>query len=338
MQKKKIILTTLLALLAVFGAAAHSARAMTISPPDFNLTVNPGDVIKDVLHLYNEDPYAITLRPKLLNFTFRPGDETSGSPDFYPADEIKNGHELASWVMLEDDRAFTIASGQSLNIPFTITVPKDAEPGGHFGAIHVGTLQETAVPGSPQIGVMAAASALVFVRVNGDIRDDLSVESFFASKAAYAHLPADFTLRLANNGTTHVIPVGNIFITDMFGRQAASLEVNGEDLRRILPGSIRRFDESWMRKRLPKSASEFVQQWRNFAIGRYTATLVVNYGDAGQQKLLSAATTFWVFPWMAILSLLLALSLIFLVARLLAKRYERNVISRYESRKRQGKA
>jgi hypothetical protein len=218
-----------------------------------------------------------------------------------------------------------------------MNVPNDAQPGGHFGAIHVGTLQESQKESGSQIGVKAATSALIFVRVNGDTRDELAVESFFSDSRLYTRLPADFTIRLSNGGTTHLIPVGNIFITDALGRQVASLEVNGNEKRRVLPGSIRRFEESWSRKRLPASASEYAQQWRNFAFGRYTATLVVNYGDTGPQKLISSTTDFWVIPWMVFATILVAATLIFLLARALLRSYERGVISRYESRKRQGK-
>lgn len=326
-----------MASLAIFGFGVRTASAMTISPPDFNLTVSPGDVIRDVLHVYNEDPYPVTLKPSLLNFTFSPDDETSGSPQFYPAEEVRNGHELADWITIEDNKAFTINSGERVNVPFTMKIPKTAQPGGHFGAIHVGTLQEERKEDGPQIGVKASASALIFVRVNGDVRDELAVDSFFSNSKLYTHLPADFTIRLSNGGTTHLIPVGNVFITNTFGRQVASLEMNGDEKRRVLPGSIRRFEESWAHRRLPKTASELIQELRNFAFGRYTATLVVNYGDGSAQKLISSTTTFWVIPWM-LLGAGIVITLLFVFSvRWGLQRYERKVIDRYETKKRQGK-
>lgn len=338
MHPSKRPLIILFVLFAAFGLAAKTARAMTIEPPSFNLTVNPGDEIKDVLHITNENSYPVTLQPKLLNFMAAPGDETSGAPSFYPADEVKNGHELAPWITLESTNAVTIPPRSRVNIPFTIDVPKDARPGGHFGAIHVGTLHESQNFDGVNVGVLAETSALIFVRVNGDVRDDLSIASFGTDQTTYTHLPANFAIRLQNQGTTHLIPVGNIFITDALGRQVASLQVNGDDLRRVLPDSIRRFDLSWSRKRLPKDASEFIQEWSNFALGRYTATLVLNYGDPGAQKLISAVTDFWVFPWMVLLGLLLFLAALALLIRYLGRRYNRMIISRYETMKKQGKS
>ncbi len=334
MKSSKFLISALLALSVLLGLTAKSALAMTIEPPDFNLIVNPGDMIKDVLHISNENSYPITLEPTTLNFMAEPGDETSGVPSFYPADEVKNGHELAPWIKLDLEGPITIPAKKRINITFTIAVPENAQPGGHFGAIHVGTLHEGQLFEGANVGILAQTSALIFVRVNGDARDSLSIENFFTKQAVYSRLPADFVMRLSNSGTTHVIPVGNIFITDMLGRQVASLEINSEDKRRVLPSSVRRFDATWLRKRLPKSASEFTQEWRNFAFGHYTATLVLNYGDPGAQKLISSATDFWVFPWMALGSVLFVIILIVLVILFLTKRFERSVIRRYETTKR----
>lgn len=334
MHIKKIAIAVF-ALWAVFGFGGRAAHAMTISPPTFDFTVNPGDVIRDVLRIYNEDPYAIELQPKLFNFSAREGDETSGVPEFYPPDETRNGHELAPWIAFESDAPFTLAPQERVNIPFTIRIPKDAAPGGHFAAIHLGTVQQAKEGTQPEIGILAATSALIFVRVNGDVRDQLVIREFSTDRTSYGHLPATFIIRTENSGTSHLWPIGNILITDWSGRQVATPQVNPE-MRKVLPGSIRRFETSWFRKRLPPGTSEYAQQWKNFAFGKYTATLVLNYG--AQNQVVSAATQFWVVPWMVILTVAGAAVALLLGLRYGIGRYERHVIRRYEKLKKQGKA
>lgn len=320
--------------LAIFCFGARATHAMTISPPNFDFTVNPGDEIRDVLRVHNEDPFAIELKPSLFNFTFKAGDETEGIPDFYPADETRNGHELATWITFESEAAFTLAPQERANIPFTIKIPEDAQPGGHYGAIHLGTVQEEKEGTQPEIGILASTSALIFLRVNGDVRDTLEIRDFSADKSTYGSLPATFAVRTENSGSTHLRPTGNIFITDTFGRQVASLQVNAE-FRSVLPGSVRRFETDWFRKRLPPGTSEYAQQWRNFAFGRYTATLVLNYG--AQNQLITAATDFWVFPWMVILTVLAAFVAVILTFRYGIAGYNTMVIRRYERIKNQPK-
>jgi hypothetical protein len=333
MPTKRLLVAAFVAASLALGARA--THAMTISPPNFDFTVNPGDEIRDVLRVYNEDPFALELQPRLFNFTFKAGDETSGIPEFYPVDESRNGHELAPWITFESAEPFTVAPQERVNIPFTIRIPADAQPGGHFGAIHLGTVQQAKEGEQPEIGILAATSALVFVRVNGDVRDELAVRDFSADKSTYGHLPATFTVRAENSGTTHLRPTGNVFITDTFGRQVASLQVNAE-FRSILPGGIRRFEATWQKKRLPPGASEYVQQWRNFAIGKYTATMVLNYG--AQNQVVSAATDFWVFPWMVILTVLAVLVALILGIRYGVGGYNRMVIRRYEAMQKQSKS
>lgn len=306
---------------------------MTIMPPSFDFTVNSGDEIKDVLRVYNEDPYAVTLQPKLYNFSFTAGDETEGAPDFYPADETRDGHELVPWITLESDEAFTLAPEERFNIPFTIRIPEDAQPGGHFGAIHLGVVLEKKESAEPAVGVLAATSALIFVRVGGDVRDELVIRGFTSDRADYTSLPAVFTVRAENTGTTHLRPTGNIFITDAFGRQVASLRVNPE-FRSVLPGGIRRFEAAWFRRRLPPETSEYARQWRNFAFGKYTATLTLTYGP--QNQVVSDAVDFWVMPWMVVLTLLAGLVAAVLAVRSGIAAYDRLVIRRYEASKRRG--
>src|SRR5690348_7661946 len=87
---------------SVLGLAAlllpGAASALSFSPPTFDFSANPGDVISDAVRLHNEGGAPITLRVEAVNFAATPGDETEGVPDFYPASEVRNGRELAPWI------------------------------------------------------------------------------------------------------------------------------------------------------------------------------------------------------------------------------------------------
>src|SRR5262245_26654684 len=95
----KILLSASSLALALCGFVP-SASALTVSPPTYSYTLNPGDPVRDVIKLYNESGETITLYPEVFNFTSKEGDETTGTPEFYPADEIRNGHELAPWITM----------------------------------------------------------------------------------------------------------------------------------------------------------------------------------------------------------------------------------------------
>ncbi len=328
------------ALLFALLSIPRGAGAMTISPPILDFTLNPGDVVSDVVQIYNEEEVPFKIMPVAVNFQAKEDDETSGSPQFYPKDEVRNGYELATWFELGTE-PMVIAPNERVNVPFNIRVPEDAAPGSRFGAIQIMASRPDEVlgPDSSSVEIERGTSVLVFVRVSGDVRDELAISTFAPEKEALSHLPVDFDIRLANGGTTHQRPTGNVIIEDMFGRQVASLVVNpGPSFRTVLPGSARRFDLSWFRRKLPAETSEYGQQLRNFAFGKYTATLLVNYGSPTEQKSLTAVTTFVVIPWLALATYAGAVIVLLCVIVGAGRAYNKLIIRRYESAKKQGKA
>jgi hypothetical protein len=81
-----------------------------------------------------------------------------------------------------------------------------------------------------------------------------------------------------------------------------------------LPDSIRRIDSVWAKTLdVPVDGGFWADagnEWRNFALGRYTASTDVTFGSR-QQALEPHVVHFWVWPWR--LMLLFALAIIALV-------------------------
>lgn len=308
------------------------SHAMTISPPVLDFTLNPGDVVQDVVQVYNEQDVPFKIEPAVVNFYATPGDETSGTPSFYPASEDRTGYELASWIQLTGGEEI-VGPHARVNYPISIHVPADAAPGSHFGAVEIlaGAPDEDLSKGGA-VNLNLGTSVLIFARVNGNAREELSVSRFSGDKSMYSRLPVDFGIRLDNTGTTHLRPTGDVFVRDMFNRQVATLLVNpGPDFKTILPGTSRRFDAEWVKTKLPPNTNEFWQEVRNFGFGKYKATLVLNYGQ--DNKVLTSEFDFWVFSWLAfaaLLGIILVLCLIFFGG---LRGYNQLVIRRYEAQK-----
>ncbi len=309
---------------------------MTIAPPVLDFTLNPGDVVKDVVRVTNNERSPFAIRPRLANFSAQPDDEISGAPEFHPADEVRTGYELAPWIRLSGEEQ-TVGPDEIVNFPITIAVPKDAQPGSHFGAVQILAGDPGTDLAGKNLGIERGVSVLIFIRVNGNAREELSVSRFGADRTFYSHLPAAFQVRLSNTGTTHLRPTGDIFVRNLFGHQVAALPVNpGPDFKAVLPDAARRFNTEWIRRKLPADTSEYRQQFINFAFGKYEATLVLNYGTNG--RLVTATTTFWVVPWLALLAAVLAAALLTLVLILAIRGYNRLVIRRYEATKKLGRS
>jgi hypothetical protein len=324
-----------LSLLASFALAAlfllpSPTAALSFGPPSTDLDMDPGQTFRGTLQAFNEDAAAITVYPLVMNF--EADIEEQGTPQMYPANEDRLGQGLATWVTL-DRSAITLAPGDRKELSYSITVPKGAQPGGHYGAIILSTKPPGQREGS--VGIDQQIASLLLVRVSGEVQEKGSIAEFgfVDAKVSYDHLPVDFFMRFENAGNTHLRPVGTLLIQDVFGREVATIRVN-DALRSVLPLSIRRFEFGWSRTQEDASEwSELTKEWKNFAIGKYTATLILNYGTTDQ--IVTDQRVFYVWPWRLMSLVGFGAVILALFFPVLKGRYDNKlVIKGYEQKKR----
>lgn len=297
--------------------SATFANALTVSPARMELSGDPGKPITGKFLIINEQNSDQTFYTSVENFEAQ---GESGTPSFSPS---KDG--FASWVNVIDK--VEIKKGDRLEIPFVVNIPMGADPGGHFAAIFLTTAPPTTQGNEVSIG--AKVGMLMLLRVSGNIKEGGGVLSFalqnMTSKFATS-LPLTFTYRFANNGNDRVNPSGSITIKNTFGMTSASLNAN-KALGNVLPNSVRRFDVTWGDSApLPTTAS-FVDivkyQYKNFALGMYTANLDLSFGTAGKD---SKSITLYVIPWQLVLVVLVALAILWLIAHLIIKHHDKVII------------
>jgi len=258
-------------------------RAIAISPLTFELTASPGDVIQNKIKVSNPGNTPILVSMEAEDFS------AVGETGSVVVQEQNNDtFSLASWVTLSE-RKFTLAPKETKIVDFTITIPLDGEPGGHYGSILSAASPPDFVAGS---GISQKVGALVLLSVAGDVRETLQVKEFSAP-AFLEKPPVDFLLRFVNIGTVHIRPRGFISITNMFGKKEVDLAF---PQRNVLPGSIRKINVKWDPE---------------FAIGKYTATLVANYGTYNSP--LAAVVSFWVFPWKIVLLIFIIIIIVLMI-------------------------
>jgi hypothetical protein len=306
----------LLGVAAFFGTVVL-ASALTISPARKELSADPGTTINDSFVLINEQANTQTFYTSAQNFEAQ---GESGTPSFVDADE-----GLASWVQVQPQ--VTLAPGQKVEIPFSITVPKGADVGGHFAAIFLSTMPPATKQGEVALG--AKVGMLVLLRVNGDIKEGGGVLSFGIkdSKHFLVDQPIDFIYRFNNSGNDRANPVGDIVIRNIFGFRSAVLNANPTS-GNVLPGSTRRFDVRWGKEDAIDPQATFVDhvayEWRNFALGPYVASMSLSYGANGSSK---SSVFFLVFPWHLLLMIALVLAVLFYAGRALIRKYNRWIIA-----------
>lgn len=319
------------AAIAIVGSflAVSTVEAVSISPPILELSVEPGQVVETKVKLINETAEPITQFASTANFSAK--DET-GTPDFASENERIG---LVTWLEVGAG-PYTVQPGERLNVPVTITIPSDAPPGGHYAGIFFSAQAPDVAGQAGQVAITSKIATLLLVRVSGVIREAASVVQFSAGEGTgvFSRLPIDFSLRVQNSGNVHVRPTGTVTIRNLLGGTSATLLVN-EGQGAVLPTSVRRFLIRWEKVPSAEVRGNFFEEigaeWRNFAVGPYTAQVDLSYGASGDKRL-SSDYRFWVLPWRVLLVGLLFLVLVTILIVVLVKRYNRWIVARAQAK------
>jgi len=308
MPKTLLKLSTLAVIIVCTIFVGRSAAALTVSPVAFEYDIAPGRSVQGTITLINESESAARYSIFAKNF-IASGEEGAQR---YLDEEALSG--LASWVSA-DPAPIALEPKTSREIPFTISVPADAEPGGHYATIFfargAGEVSGSGIGIAEQIGV------LLLVRVPGNVREALEVDTFrVAGSSVMSRLPVTLELRMRNTGSVHERPLGTIDVRNMFGSVVARLDANPKRSA-VLPGSVRRFTNGWMKAPIVDAGgfiAEARNELRNFGFGKYTASVNVAYGSRGE-NIASESVSFWIIPWRLII---IAVSMLIVIVVLIA--------------------
>ena len=297
-------------------AFAQESLSVTITPPLFQLTIGPGENWTSSVKIVNNNAYEVSYLPQIVDFEAQ---GEGGQGTFVPliesfANEPERTDSLGTWIEISKEPV-VIPAGKSADVQFTVRVPENADPGGHYAAIMIGPYTgDDQVQGS-RMKVSSFVTSLLFVRIKGEIIESGRIREFTAEKSLY-HVPeANFVLRFENTGNTHLRPQGSVTILNMWGKERGQVMINEKsNFGNVLPRSIRRFEFAWSGENNP------------FDIGRYSAVVTLAYGDDDKQNT-SATTYFWVVP---VVPVAITISAVMLIAALMMwfiRRYVRRALS-----------
>lgn len=341
----KIFLFILVSFLLVFISGIILSQEsvspeISVAPHTFELDVFPGEIRQEKIKIFNQSEVAIPISTRVTDFTAA---EESGEMLF---DESAQDISIAArkWMKIENPK-FILEPWEKGEMRFSIEVPENAEPGGHYVVI----LFEPTLPSFyfkedqpraiPTLGVLFLLSVKTFALepVPQDQQIEIvefglpreqriaNLEKAFAAAfqivpgvlAAEINIvektPSSFVLRIKNNDIFHHKLSGKLLILNIFGKKVGESEIKRTT---ILPGKIRRFPIEFSPevpeklKWLPASISNFLVQ--NTSFGKYRVIL-----DLGEEKsglVINQAMAFWAFPWKIFL-VLFSLVTAFILAR-----------------------
>jgi len=326
---------------------------MSVYPQVFELDVFPGEKRVERVKLTNKSNVALPIEVRVVDFTAK---DITGEMMF---DEFSQDPSFASrkWFNLINPN-FILEEGEKRDIVFNISIPENAEPGGHYATM----LFEPLLPslyfkkGQPRavpvIGVLFLFSvrtlslepqekpALEIVEFSISKQERMLALENITSKLLGSVVqasgviitkkaPQTFILRIKNNDIYHTKPSGKVLIYNMFDKKVGEAEVLQMT---ILPGKIRDFPVKVSLKGrerlkwLPAFAYDLFSQ--NLFVGKYKARLELNATNLTGEGLLAPSgflfLTFFSLPWRF---WILFISFLVLLAFLLIKYRKRMVLA-----------
>lgn len=262
--------------LSIVSTASAQQVGVSISPATIDETLDPGVTRTFTVKIENLDEEEQTFYLFTRNIK---GVHEGGVPIFADSNLEKTGLELADWIILSQEQ-IVVPGGEAISYEFTLVVPDNASPGGHFGGIFVSADPPEIEKSGAAIGYQVAN--IMNIRVSGEAVEQASIRQFSTEKFFHGSQNVEFSVRIENSGNVLVRPVGPLEIYNMLGKKVGDMVFNDSQAG-VFPGSTETFDD-------------IVWVGDSVGFGRYEAILSPVYGDYGAKKTMSSTVTFWVLP------------------------------------------
>jgi hypothetical protein len=193
------------------SAATFSAR---ISPPNFELRADPGDVLRRTISIGNADIESAHYQIRTADWTLN----EQGGVIIAPADQPLPASSCRSWTRIER-RSLRLPPGGTKRYRFEVHVPDDAKDGQCRFAIVISPAPETLDTmafGNFKIPVSGSIAVIVYVTV-GEAKPQLEFRGVHRKRGNDNSVPV---VRFANTGNAHARPFGSVMARDAAGKRA----------------------------------------------------------------------------------------------------------------------
>lgn len=273
-----IVATLILSFAYAATTHAQAANTLKVSPVRSDIQIKAGESGKVDVTVTNLTDKSILVKP--IENDFIQGDE-SGTPSIIlDEDEYAPTHSLKRFMKPLGN--VTIPANDSKVVTVQITVPKDAQAGGYFGAIR---FAPTTPDSGGQVNLSASVASLVLLTVPGPVDEKLNLTDFSILQAGKSatdfRTPKDLKLsfRFENAGNIQIGPFGKVSVKQG-DKLIYDYDFNNKNPRDvILPDGARRWEVP-----LDK-IGEF---------GHYTVSATFTYGSKNQS--IDIEKSFWVIP------------------------------------------
>ncbi|AXO34986.1 WxL protein peptidoglycan domain-containing protein [Micromonospora chalcea] len=198
----------------------------------FTYDLAPGDSVTDHVGVTN-------LGDRPLTFAVYGTDAyttTDGAFALLPSDRAAT--DVGAWIGV-DRRSWTVQPGKRADIPFRLTVPRNATPGDHTGGVIAAVAQDGVTADGQRVRLDQRIAARVYLRVAGEVRPAVTVESvrvdYDTPLNPIGRADLTVTYRIRNSGNVRVGGTGAVVVAGPAGWTLS--RTSPVDLPELLPGA-----------------------------------------------------------------------------------------------------
>lgn len=274
------------------NGSTSAANTLKISPIRTDIQVKPGDKTTVNVTVTNLTGSDITLAA--IENDFIQGDENGTPSLILDANQYAPTHSLKRFMTPLSN--VKLAAHEAKTVGVVITVPKDAQAGGYFGALR---FAPTSPDGGGQVNLSASVASLILLTVPGPVTEQLNLTQFTLQQGSKAgtdfRTPNDLKVvfRFENKGNIQEGPFGKISV-----RQGDKV-VYDYDFNNKTPRDVI----------LPDGARKWEVPLKNIGdFGYYTVNATFTYGSKNQS--IDIERSFWVIPTAYIIAAIVAIVVI----------------------------
>ncbi|MFI6339351.1 WxL protein peptidoglycan domain-containing protein [Streptomyces sp. NPDC050535] len=258
----------------------------------FSYGVNPGGQVKDAMVVANHSGSPLRLALYASDgYTTEKGQLDLLTPE-------KKSVGIGAWVRATKD-SVRIAPGRTAEIPFAVTVPRNATPGDYVGGILTSLKQSDDTEG---IAVDRRLGIRIKLRVSGALKPTLAIENlhvdYHGTANPFGQGDATVTYTLHNTGNALLSGAQQVTLSGPFGTlntRAGRIAAVPE----LLPG------ERW---NVVVPVDDVTPAIRLTAEATVTPAITDAAGSTTSLKFVRATTTGWAVPWTLVLLVVVLLA------------------------------
>ncbi|HWT39843.1 MAG TPA: hypothetical protein VN081_01025 [Dongiaceae bacterium] len=227
-----LIAASIIAILPRAAKAEDPAESITLSAVRKNYAVTAGQTLTDTLTVLNDGQtaydFTVYATPYSVTNSAYDGNFTADKPNA----------DAYTWIQFEKT-TYHAEPRQTITIPYTINVKKDASPGGHYGAIFAEIQPESSGAGAT-ISIHRRVGTLIYATVAGDVhlsgQASTPVINWFQTQP-----PITATSSVQNTGNSDFLASVTYTVKNIFG----SVKYTAQNDYEVLPQTTRDIPLSW---------------------------------------------------------------------------------------------